>query len=160
MSSYLDTSQLRTLLISTFFLPPYRNLDSMKVILARALIHYQSPKHHDEAKALFEDALRRNSKHGSALVGLGLILEEQHNYVGAADFLRRALALDPGDSKIMSEAAWCDVLRGNVSEGLSGLKECLSRITGIDARSRDFKAQVLWRIGQALWSSDGKYLFS
>jgi len=132
----------------------------MKVILARALIHYQSPKHHDEAKALFEDALQRNSKHGSALVGLGLILEEQHNYVGAADFLRRALDLDPGDSKIMSEAAWCDVLRGNYSEGLSRLKECLSQITGIDARSRDFKAQVLWRIGQALWSSDGKYLLS
>ncbi|KAG0633574.1 hypothetical protein HOY80DRAFT_991029 [Tuber brumale] len=131
-----------------------KNSDSMKVILARALIHYQSPKHHDEAKALFEDVLQRNSKYGSALVGLGLILEEQHNYVGAADFLGQALDLDPDDLKIMSEVAWCDVLRGNFLEGLSRLKGCLRQITGVDARSRDFKAQVLWRIGQALWSSD------
>ncbi|CUS14034.1 unnamed protein product [Tuber aestivum] len=132
-----------------------KNSDAMKVILARALIHYQSPKHHDEAKALFEDVLQRNLKYRSALVGLGLVLEEQHDYVGAADFLGKALALDPGDLKTMSEAAWCDVLRGNFSEGLGKLKECLSQIPGVDARWRDFKAQVLWRIGQALWSSDG-----
>ncbi|RPA93643.1 protein prenylyltransferase [Choiromyces venosus 120613-1] len=131
-----------------------KNSDAMKVILARALIHYESPKHHDEAKDLFEDVLQRNSKYGSALVGLGLILEEQHNYDDAADFLTQALALDPNDLKIMSEEAWCDVLRGNFSEGLTKLKECLSRITGLDARSRDFKAQVLWRIGQALWDSN------
>lgn len=133
-----------------------RNQDALTVTLATALIHYQAPKHHIEAKGLFETVLSHNPSHGGALVGLGLILEEQGDYRGAVDLLNKALAKDPGNVRIMAEAAWCNVLQGSCSIGQQGLEECLEKITGIDPRSRDLKAQILWKIGTCIWSADGK----
>lgn len=132
-----------------------RNADALTVTLATALIHYQTPKYHGEAKAAFEGVLGRNTKYGLALVGLGLILEEQQDYAGAADLLEKALTLSPYDVKIMSEAAWCNVLQAKYEEGKTQLENCLHLITGVDPRSRNLKAQVLWRIGTAVWNSDG-----
>lgn len=88
-------------------------------------------------------------------MGLGLILEEQRNYAGAADLLKKALELNPNNVKIKSEAAWCSVLQGHYEEGKAELESCLGLIEGIDPRSRDLKAQVLWRIGTAMWNGDG-----
>jgi superkiller protein 3 len=122
------------------------------------LIHYQAPKHHTEARSLFETVLKHNPSYGSVLVGLGLILEEQGDYPGAAELLQRALNKDPDNVRIMSEAAWCNVLQGHYNIGLQGLENCLEKITGIDPRSRDLKAQTMWRIGISIWNSDGKHL--
>jgi superkiller protein 3 len=119
------------------------------------LIHYQAPKHHTEARSLFEIVLKHNPSYGGALVGLGLILEEQGDYSGAAELLHKALSKDPNNIRIMSEAAWCNVLQGNYNIGQQGLENCLEKITGIDPRSRDLKAQILWRIGSCIWYSDG-----
>lgn len=127
----------------------------MTVTLATALIHYQAPKHHIEARGQFETVLSHNPGHGGALVGLGLILEEQGDYPGAVDLLNKALAKDPGNVRIMAEAAWCNVLQGSFSIGQQGLEECLEKITSIDPRSRDLKAQILWRIGNCIWNADG-----
>lgn len=131
-----------------------KNIDAMSVILGTALIHYQSPKHHPEAGALFEDVLTRNSTYGAALVGLGLILEEQANYDGALDLLERALERDKDNIRIQSEVAWCKILMERYDEGLSELDACLKLVTGVDALSRDLRAQILWRIGTGIWNSD------
>ncbi|RPA79124.1 hypothetical protein BJ508DRAFT_143997 [Ascobolus immersus RN42] len=128
--------------------------DAFSVVLGNALVHYQSPKHHPEAKKLFEDVLTRNDSYGSALVGLGLILEEQQDYDGALEFLEKALENNGDDVKIRSEVAWVKVLMERFEEGLEELESCLELVTGKDAASRDLRAQILWRIGQGLWNSD------
>jgi superkiller protein 3 len=128
--------------------------DAFSVILGNALVHYQSPKHHPEAKQLFEDVLSRNDSYGSALVGLGLILEEQQDYDGALEFLEKALKNNEEDVKIRSEVAWVKVLMERYDEGLKELEGCLELVTGKDAASRDLRAQIFWRIGQGLWNSD------
>ncbi|KAL7276275.1 Superkiller protein 3 [Rhizina undulata] len=135
-------------------LPFQKNKDALAVTLATALIHYQAPKNHPESRILFEDVLKRNKMYGSALVGLGLILEEQQDYEGAVDLLKKALEKDPNNVKIMAEAAWCNVLSGNHNEGREELEKCLEMVKGIDPKTRDLKAQILWRIGSALWNSD------
>jgi tetratricopeptide (TPR) repeat protein len=124
------------------------------------LIQYQAPKHHNEARTHFEAVLKHNPAYGSALVGLGLILEEQGDYSGAVDLLNKALAKDPENVRILAEAAWCNVLDGNYSIGQEGLESSLAKITGVDARSRDLKAQILWRIGTCLWNADGELPFA
>lgn len=132
-----------------------RNQDALTVTLATALIHFQAPKHHVEARSHFETALMHNPSSGGALVGLGLILEEQGDYSGAADSLNKALLKDPENVRIMSEAAWCHVLQGHYAIGQQRLENCLGKVTGIDPRSRDLKAQILWRIGTCMWNADG-----
>lgn len=134
----------------------YRNYDALTVSLATALIHYESPKHHLEAKSLFETVLKHNTAHTSALVGLGLILEEQQDYSGGADLLHQALSRDPDNIRIKAEAAWCDVLQGNYEGGKEALESCLKGCIGTNVRSRDLKAQILWRIGSAMWDNEGK----
>ncbi|KAI5789864.1 hypothetical protein FPQ18DRAFT_38049 [Pyronema domesticum] len=131
-----------------------KNQDALSVTLGTALIHFEAPKHHNEAKSHFEVVLQHNPNHGNALVGLGLILEEQGEYAGAVDLLNKAMAKDPENVRIISEAAWCNVLQGHYGIGQQGLENCLPKITGNDPRSRDLKAQILWRIGTCIWNAD------
>ncbi|KAF3168673.1 Superkiller protein 3 [Orbilia oligospora] len=131
-----------------------KNSDAIAVLLATALVHYQAPRHHNEATASFKDVLTRNPQNTGALIGLGLILEEQGEFEQAAGFLRQALISNPNDLKVVSEAAWCEVQQGHYELGIGELQGCLERITGVDPQSRDLKAQVLWRIGSALWDSE------
>ena len=133
-----------------------RNLDAVLGTLATALVHYESPRHYEEAKTIFSDLLKRNSSNSTALVGLGMILEEQQEYDQALDFLNRALKINPNDIKILSEASWCHVLMGNHTKGRKGLENCLQLVTGVDAQSRELRAQLLWRIGTSIWNADGK----
>jgi superkiller protein 3 len=133
-----------------------RNHDAITTSLATAYIYYQTPKHHEKAKSLFEGVLKRNNSQENALVGLGLVLEEQQDYRGASDLLKRALVNHPGDVKIIAEAAWCEVLQGRRAEGREELERCLRIITGVDPRSRDLKARILWRIGTAVWDMNGE----
>ncbi|KAK6363196.1 Superkiller protein 3 [Orbilia blumenaviensis] len=131
-----------------------KNTDALAVLLATALVHYQAPRHHNEATASFKDILTRNPKNTGALIGLGLILEDQGEFEEAAGFLRQALLSNPDNLKVISEAAWCEVQQGHYDLGIGELQGCLERITGVDPQSRDLKAQVLWRIGSALWDSE------
>ncbi|EPS42388.1 hypothetical protein H072_3606 [Dactylellina haptotyla CBS 200.50] len=127
--------------------------DAVNVLLATALVHYQAPRHHTEATASFQDILTRNPKNTGALIGLGLILEDSGDFARASGFLQKALVSDPENLKVISEAAWCEIQQGHYDIGIGELKSCLERITGVDPQSRDLKAQVLWRIGTALWES-------
>lgn len=133
----------------------YRNLDAIMATLATSLIHYQSPKYHDEAKTYFDAILGRNKSNITALFGVGLILEEQQYFREALEFFTKALEVHPQSLKISSEAAWCRVLMQDYEEGREGLERCLESITGVDAQARELKAQVLWRIGTCIWDADG-----
>ena len=123
-------------------------------ILGTALVFYQSPRNHPEAKALFNDLLKRNSKSTPALIGIGLIYEEEEDYASAIDFLERALQRDGSNVHIKAEAAWVKALAGDYSNGKDELEACLVRIDGKDLRSRELLAQTQYRIGMCLWNID------
>ena len=129
------------------------NLDAVNIILATALVQYQSPRNHPEARMLFESILERKPVDTSALIGIGLILEEEEEYTGAIDFLTRALKHGP-DIKVKAEAAWCKALRGDYQTGLEELESCLPDLRESDTRVKDLKSQTLYRIGVCIWNLD------
>ena len=127
--------------------------DAMKIVLATALVQFQAPRHHPEAMQLFEDVLRGKPTKTSALIGIGLILEEQEEYAKAIDFFDRALKrnLDP---KIKAEAAWCKALKGDNETGLHELEACLPDMEGSNPRTRLLRSQTLYRVGMCIWNQD------
>lgn len=126
------------------------NTDAIDIVLATALVHYQAPRHHPEARFLFDAILLRKSNHVSALIGVGLILEEQEDYDGASKYLDRSLERNQ-DPRIKAEAAWCKALRDDYGAGFWQLEECLLEMEGSDAKTRALRAQTLYRIGICLW---------
>ncbi|KAI9787609.1 MAG: Superkiller protein 3 [Geoglossum umbratile] len=131
-----------------------RNIDAITITLATSLIHYESPKNHPEAKSYFENILKRTPTSTPALIGVGLILEEQEDYTGATDFLTRALAGDATNTRIKAEAAWCKALNGDYALGQEELESCLPEIEGTGSQARELKAQTLYRIGICIWNRD------
>jgi superkiller protein 3 len=136
-----------------------KTMDSLNTILATALIKYQSPRHHPEAKKIFEQILKRRETFTPALLGVGLILEEEEDFVGALDYLARALQRDSQNLVISSEAAWCNAVVGNWQKGLQDLASCLEKIDQARAEDKskkltELRAQVLYRIGRCQWELD------
>ncbi|KAL8711082.1 MAG: hypothetical protein Q9220_004463 [cf. Caloplaca sp. 1 TL-2023] len=129
------------------------NVDAIKLILGTALVRYQAPRHHPEARTLFEDVLARKPVNTYALIGIGLIFEEQEEYDKAIDFLNRAIKHDP-NVRVESEAAWCRALSGDHATGFSELENCLPQVTASDPRTKSLKAQILYRTGICLWNMD------
>ncbi|MCJ1251950.1 Superkiller protein 3 [Trapelia coarctata] len=127
------------------------NLDAVNIILATALIHYQTPRNHPEARKLFDPILKRKPKDSSALIGVGLILEEEEDYESAADFLDRALKRGP-DVKVRAESAWCKALNGHWKTGLEDLEACLPDLEAPDIRTKALRSQTLYRIGMCMWN--------
>lgn len=123
-------------------------------LLGTALVFYQSPKNHPEAKALFEGLLTRKSTSTPALIGIGLIYEEEEEYPAAIEFLERALKKDANNIRIRAEAAWVKALNGKYQQGKDELAACLSRIDAKDIRSRDLLARIQYRIGVCIWNID------
>ncbi|KAI9676880.1 MAG: Superkiller protein 3 [Caeruleum heppii] len=130
------------------------NVDAVNIILATSLVYYQAPKNHPEARKLFEALLEREPTAAPALIGQGLILEEQEDYGGAIDILTRAVDRDPSNVKVKAEAAWCRALNGHRARGLEELERCLPNIDLSQPRAHDLKAQTLYRIGQCQWELD------
>lgn len=128
--------------------------DAVSSALATGLVYYQTPRHHPEAKTIFEQILSRKSNFTPALIGIGLILEEEEDYGQAVEFLNRALAKDPTNFRIGAEAAWCKALAGDYSNGLKELQTYSQGMEVRDSRSRDLKASTLYRIGQCQWQLD------
>ena len=102
-------------------LPFGNTADALGIILATALVQYQTPRHHPEARELFDGILERKPACTSALIGVGLILEEEEDYEGAIKFLARALQKTP-DVKIRAEMAWCRALVCDTDAALSELE--------------------------------------
>lgn len=131
-----------------------RNIsDAITIILATALVQYQSPLHHSEAKSHFENVLQHRPSDSSSLMGIGLILEEQGEYLEAIGFLNRSLELAP-DVRIKAEVAWCKALIGDYDTCLYELEACLPDMQGANTRIKSLKSQTLYRIGTCLWERD------
>src|SRR5579862_935279 len=124
---------------------------SLRVLLATALIHYQAPKHHPQARQLFDAVLAQKPNSIEALVGKGRVALEAQELNEAIDFTSRALQLDPNNVDAKMEYAWALVLSGRAEEGKAQLKETLPLIDGRDAHSRDLLAEIWWRLGKCLW---------
>lgn len=124
--------------------------DAIDIVLATALVHYKAPRHHPEARQLFDNVLLHKPTHTAALIGVGLILEEQEDYLGAVDFLEQSLKRTP-DPKIRAEVAWCKALAGDYDASFYELEACLPEMQGSDSRMKTLRSQTLHRIGVCLW---------
>ena len=129
------------------------NSDAVNVDLATALIHHQTPRYHIESRQLFDDVLSRRPDHSTALLGVGLILEEEERYEEAITFLARAQS-NSSDLKVKAETAWCRALNGSYEKGREELESCLSSIDTSNIKARDFKAHTLYRIGMCIWNTE------
>ncbi|OJD35987.1 translation repressor antiviral protein ski3 [Diplodia corticola] len=130
------------------------NKDAINSTLATSLIQYQSPKNHPEAKSIFHEILQRKATFTPALIGVGLILEEEEEFAEAIDFLSRALARDAENARIGAETAWCKALNGDHTTALGELETYVEKMKTTDLRSRDLRAQTLYRIGICIWEID------
>lgn len=128
--------------------------DALNIILANSLIFYQAPRHHPEAKEIFEDILKRKAKSTACLLGIGLILKVDEDYADAVDFLQRALERDPSNIKIRGELFWCNALSGDLATGLDGLQGVLASLQKEQPHNKDFKSEILYRIGYCQWELD------
>ena len=127
--------------------------DAINLVLATSLVHYETPRNHPEARRLFESILQRKPTNTSALIGIGLILEEEEEYDGAINFLSRAQERSP-DIKIKGETAWCKALNGKYQDGLDELQVCLKDLESSDTSSKELKCLFLYRIGICIWNLD------
>ncbi|KAL8797526.1 MAG: hypothetical protein Q9195_000342 [Heterodermia aff. obscurata] len=147
-------AQTQLLVITALAGLPFQNIaDAVDIILGTALVQYQAPRHHPEARKLFEHIMKRKPTNISALIGVGYILEEEEEYQDAMDFLTRALERT-SDVKIRAESAWCKSLVGDIDAGLSELEACLSSMQDKDPQTKSLRAQTLYRIGMCIWTQD------
>lgn len=139
--------------------------DALTVFLATALLAYQTPRNHAEAKRLFEGVLTHNAASKPALVGIGLIHVDETDYEAAAPFLERALAQDRDDLRVRSETAWVHTLQGRYGEARDQLESCIGplaeRMQANQGRAlrRAQAAQRLlalteYRLGVCVWEMD------
>ncbi|KAH8726748.1 hypothetical protein GQ44DRAFT_825697 [Phaeosphaeriaceae sp. PMI808] len=130
--------------------------DALSSTLATALVYHQAPRNHAEAKQIFQSILKRKPQFTSALIGIGLVLEEEEEYGQAYDFLEKALKQDPSNGRIGAESAWCQALAGDYQAGLKRLQEYLEfpQLDASTQRGRELRAQTLYRIGVCLWELD------
>ena len=129
------------------------SINAIDTILGTALVHYQAPRHHPEARSLFDAVLLRKPTQTLALMGIGLILEEEEHYGEAIDFLDRASkrSLDP---RIKAEVAWCKFLNGDSETALHELERYFPEMQGSDTKIKTLRAQTLYRIGMCIWELD------
>ena len=125
--------------------------DALDSVLGTALIHHEAPRNHAEARRLFDGILHRKPKWTPALIGLGLIFEENEDYEQAITFFSRALEEDKGNVRIGTELAWCRALSGDYLHAREELEGFLPEMKADDPRARDLRAQVLYHIGVCMW---------
>ncbi|KAK1757278.1 Superkiller protein 3 [Echria macrotheca] len=129
--------------------------DAFSLYLATALVYYQTPRHHQEAKSLFDKVLDHDPLSTSALIGVGLIYEEEEDYDEAIDFLERALKRAPDNLRVRTEAAWVKALKGDYASGAKGLEECMPLLTKKGQPvNKELLAQTQYRLGYCIWNLD------
>ncbi|KAH7085217.1 hypothetical protein BKA63DRAFT_499206 [Paraphoma chrysanthemicola] len=130
--------------------------DALNSTLATALVYHQAPRNHPEAKEIFQSILKRKPQFTAALIGIGLVLEEEQEYEQAFDFLEQALKQDTSNGRIGAESAWCQALAGDYKTGLGRLQEYLDypQLDATTQRGRELRAQTLYRIGVCIWELD------
>ncbi|PHH89977.1 hypothetical protein CDD83_4805 [Cordyceps sp. RAO-2017] len=134
---------------------PFQNTqDAYSLYLATALVYYQSPRHHQEAKALFDGVLEHDETCTSALIGVGLIFEEEQEYDQAVDFLNRALGRDSTNLRVRTEAAWVQALKGNWQTARDDLLKCIELLQQQGAGAKELLADTQYRVGYCIWNLD------
>ena len=116
------------------------NYEATNLILATALIYYQSPRNHPDAQAIFEGVLQRSPHSASALTGQALILQEQEQYPAATELLLRALESDEHNDRVRMEAAWCLYLQGKVPGVLEQIARMFARYQSV--KTQEQRTQV------------------
>lgn len=128
--------------------------DALSLCLGTALVYFQSPRHHAEAKELFDKILERDGTSTPALIGVGLIYEEEEEYENAIGFFDRALKRDPSNIRVKSEAAWVKALKGDWKAAQGDLTECISVLSSQKTQDKDLLADAQYRLGTCLWNLD------
>ncbi|KAK3290698.1 uncharacterized protein B0H64DRAFT_54354 [Chaetomium fimeti] len=133
----------------------FRNTeDAFSLYLGTALVFYQSPRNHQEAKSLFDGVLAHDPSSTAAMIGVGLIYEEEEEYVEAIDFLERALQRDPENLRVRTEAAWVKALKGDFDTSRAELESCLPLLTKKGQTNKELLAQTQYRVGYCIWNID------
>lgn len=122
--------------------------------LGTALVFYQSPRNHGEAKFLFDKILEVDPSSTPALIGVGLIYEEEEDLDSAIDFLERALQRDRGNLRVGAEVAWLYALKGDYARGKRDLENVLDLMSGKGVVSKELLAQTQHRLGVCIWNLD------
>ncbi|KAK4192216.1 hypothetical protein QBC35DRAFT_399909 [Podospora australis] len=128
--------------------------DAFRLHLGTALVYYQSPRHHQEAKSLFDGVLAHDPTSTPAMIGVGLIFEEEEDYNEAIDFLERALQRDPNNIRVKSEAAWVKALKGDFEIARAELESCIPPLTKKGQNNKELLAQTQYRLGYCIWNLD------
>ncbi|KXH67589.1 tetratricopeptide [Colletotrichum salicis] len=128
--------------------------DAFSLYLATGLVFFQSPRHHTEAKSLFEGVLSHDPSSTPALIGVGLIYEEEEDYDDAIDFFGRALKRDPSNLRVKTESAWVQALKGDYETAKAELEESLPLIEELSTPSKELLAQTQYRLGSCIWNID------
>ncbi|KAI1748741.1 tetratricopeptide [Xylaria castorea] len=121
--------------------------------LGTALVFYQSPRNHGEAKFLFDKVLEVDPTSTSAMIGVGLIYEEEEEFDDAIDFLNRALKGDNANLRVRAEVGWLYALKGDHIRGKSELESLLPAMIS-ELVSKDLLAQTQYRLGCCIWNID------
>lgn len=127
--------------------------DSYSLSLGTALVYYQSPRHHAVAKTLFNKVLEHDATSTPALIGVGLIFEEEEEYDEAISFLTRALQRDTSNVKVRSESAWVRALKGDWQQAREEFQWCMGLLDTKDA-PKDLLAETQYRLGFCIWNMD------
>lgn len=123
-------------------------------LLATALVFYQSPKNHQEARLLFDELLVLDPASSSALLGYGMIYEEDEDYEAAYLSLKGALKQNPGDIRVKIEHFWVKAIVTDFKEGSQDLKTCISLINEMESPAKDLLALAQFRTGMCIWNAE------
>ncbi|XXH01501.1 hypothetical protein Hte_007861 [Hypoxylon texense] len=126
---------------------------SFMLYLGTALVFYQSPRNHAEAKFLFDKVLEVDPTSTSAMIGVGLIYEEEEEFDQAINFLGRALKGDSGNLRVQAEVGWLYALKGDYTRGKAELESLLPAMVR-GSVSKDLLAQTQYRLGSCVWNID------
>ncbi|KAJ8122913.1 hypothetical protein ONZ43_g1014 [Nemania bipapillata] len=121
--------------------------------LGTALVFYQSPRNHGEAKSFFDKVLEVDPTSTAAMIGVGLIYEEEEEFDRAIGFLNRALKDDTTNLRVRAEVGWLHALKGDHSRGKLELEALLLSMVSQSA-SKDLLAQTQYRLGCCIWNID------
>ncbi|KAK4444986.1 Superkiller protein 3 [Podospora aff. communis PSN243] len=129
--------------------------DVFSLYLGTALVFYQTPRHHQEAKSFFDGVLVHDPLSTPALIGVGLIYEEEEEYDEAISFLERALKRAPDNIRVRTEAAWVKALKGDFDTGAKELEACIPLLTKKGQPiNKELLSQTQYRLGFCIWNVD------
>ncbi|KAI1172027.1 tetratricopeptide-like protein [Nemania sp. FL0916] len=126
---------------------------SFMLYLGTALVFYQTPRNHGEAKSLFDQVLEVDPASTAAMIGVGLIYEEEEEFDDAISFLNRALKGGDGNLRVRAEVGWLHALKGDHIRGKAELDTLLPAMVA-GAVSKELLAQTQYRVGCCIWNID------